>query len=504
LSRVRFDHWILIVIALAGGMISGGLGYLSQRQDLEGIEALSNDNTLWHATALEREAFRFGRSIETAMLGLPELQPVAEDPVLRFDILWSRVVTAQSGILGRSLAEIDEDRAIERLAALLRRFEPQVIAFDPSATTANAEMLRELADAQRGLGRLATLSDRAEQSWTAQIHQRMKGSAELSKATGLIALFLCGLIALAIRRQARLDASRLSEIRSQAERAAAAARTRERFLTMVSHELRTPMNGVLGMVSLLGTTRLDDRQAMFAREAGRSGHLMLHVVEALLDMSEIHDEVLTLRPTEFGLTELVDSIVTQLRPVITPGPDPLPVSAGADAEARFFGDMSRIAQVAVRFLLHIHATIGARSWRCILAKQADGLAVAICFGAGERLRWRLESVLDPEEAGDDSHIATDAAGPAAARELLKLMGARAELQQSPDGAIELTLAIPPSVRPARGPAEAMAPCTQPRTVKLAHPARAQPQVFGNAASRDAHALRTESDADSGQPLRAVN
>jgi len=453
LSRIRVDGRFLIAVVLAAALLSSAVGYHSVHRDLRGVEALSNDNTLWHAAALERELSRFSRSVQSTMLGRPDLFPDAEDPGLRFDILWSRVVTAQTGSLGRRMMEIDAGGAVQTLGALLEEIEPRIADFDPSDVAANAALLRRLTAVQAQLNTLAAESDRAEQRWTEQIYRRMQGSADISKLTGFSALFLCGLIALAMRRQARLDASRLDEIRIQAERAAAAAKTRERFLTMVSHELRTPMNGVLGMLELLKGSRLDPAQAGFVRHAGRSAHVMLHVVEALLDMSDIHDAQFRLEPAEFAVADLAGAIGIRMAPLADPACGAYSIAIEGEPGRRFVGDQGRIAQLASQLVFHVVDALGAEGCRCAVGLAGGMLELSIRIDGQERLRWSLESVLRPEVA-DMELLASDASGPAVARELIRLMGGRAAVTGPAPGGSELRVVIPPAVMapdPTAGP-----------------------------------------------------
>ena len=69
----------------------------------------------------------------------------------------------------------------------------------------------------------------------------------------------------------RLLERTMDDLRETAERAKAADIAKSEFLATMSHEIRTPLNGVLGMAELLGTTRLDERQRMFADIIRKSG-----------------------------------------------------------------------------------------------------------------------------------------------------------------------------------------------------------------------------------------
>ncbi|WP_397453945.1 response regulator [Pseudomonas sp. NA-150] len=94
----------------------------------------------------------------------------------------------------------------------------------------------------------------------------------------------------------------LIQTREEAERANSA---KSDFLAMMSHELRTPMNGVLGMLQLMETTRMTEEQAEYSALATESTEHLLRVINDILDFSRIERDALELERIPFNLADLI-------------------------------------------------------------------------------------------------------------------------------------------------------------------------------------------------------
>jgi PAS domain S-box-containing protein len=92
------------------------------------------------------------------------------------------------------------------------------------------------------------------------------------------------------------------------EEADAANRAKSEFLANMSHELRTPLNGIMGMMQLLQTTRLDGEQGDFVALAIKSSERLTRLLTDLLDISKIEAGKMDVVDEEFSPRELADSV----------------------------------------------------------------------------------------------------------------------------------------------------------------------------------------------------
>src|SRR5262249_34425806 len=106
--------------------------------------------------------------------------------------------------------------------------------------------------------------------------------------------------ALAAAKEAAETARDVAErARNEAE---AANQAKSTFLATLRHEIGTPMNGVLGMVDVLGRQDLDEAQRRIVSTMRDSGEALLHIIDDVLDFSKIEAGHLELEATPFSLS----------------------------------------------------------------------------------------------------------------------------------------------------------------------------------------------------------
>ncbi len=132
--------------------------------------------------------------------------------------------------------------------------------------------------------------------------------------------------------------------------AEAALQTKDLFLANMSHEIRTPMNGVLGMIDLALGTDSADRAREFLCHAKSSSHILLRLINDILDYSKIESGKLLMEAVDFYLGDVLADAVNLFRQMALDKELELVVSAPPQSIGLLVGDRLRLQQVLVNLV----------------------------------------------------------------------------------------------------------------------------------------------------------
>ena len=93
-------------------------------------------------------------------------------------------------------------------------------------------------------------------------------------------------------------------------------RVKSDFMATMSHELRTPLNSILGFSDVLGSIdSLDEKQKRYVQNIGKSGRILLEMINNVLDLAKIESGKMEIRLTNFDIRQVVGAQCDMARPL---------------------------------------------------------------------------------------------------------------------------------------------------------------------------------------------
>ncbi len=149
---------------------------------------------------------------------------------------------------------------------------------------------------------------------------------------------------IAERKRAEKSLKKAKEI------AEAANTSKSQFLANVSHELRTPMNSVLGFADLMKETPMNDTQRDFIETISSSGHLLLDLINNILDLSKIEKQGVQLENTPFDIRRIAENVMKIIKPRVNEIEVKLILEIPEEMPVNYSGDQTAVHQILLNLL----------------------------------------------------------------------------------------------------------------------------------------------------------
>ena len=222
--------------------------------------------------------------------------------------------------------------------------------------------------------------------------------------------------------------------------ALAAEKAKGQFLTNISHEMRTPLNAIIGMVQISEKSGAVKDYEKAVKQIGVSSKHLLGLVNNLLDLARIDENKLQLVAEPFDLQELIDAVLTSIKPISAAKKQQLNVSFHKIRQFSFIGDRLRLSQVLLNLLSNaVKFTPEEKPiFMDITEKSRDAQKVLLNFsvkdsGIGVSFEFQ-KRIFFPFERSDES-VSMKAVGTGLglviSQRIVELMGGRIELESAP-------------------------------------------------------------------------
>ena len=110
-------------------------------------------------------------------------------------------------------------------------------------------------------------------------------------------------------QQLARDREYQARLKEESRRAESANVAKTEFLQRMSHDIRTPINGILGLVEIGEYSREDpEKQSECRRKIRDTSHLLLELVNEVLDMGKLESGEMVLEEIPFDLIPLLDAV----------------------------------------------------------------------------------------------------------------------------------------------------------------------------------------------------
>lgn len=234
------------------------------------------------------------------------------------------------------------------------------------------------------------------------------------------------------------------------EKAENSEKVKSDFLANMSHEIRTPMNGILGMISLLSGTKLNEEQQDMLKTIQSSGDILMTLLNDILDLSKIDAGKFELEIVNFNIKECIDNTLFLFSSICSEKGINLLSNIDPSMPRYLKGDVTRIRQILINFLSNaikfthtgdVNVSVSARE----LSEESLILLISVA-DSGIGIKKDAQSKMFEAFSQADSSITRNYGGTglglSICSSLVKLMDGQISLESEEDTGSTFTVELP--------------------------------------------------------------
>ena len=233
------------------------------------------------------------------------------------------------------------------------------------------------------------------------------------------------------------------------DRAESADKAKSQFLAVMSHEMRTPLAGIVGIMDLLKTTKLSQKQDRYIQIATSSSTVLLDHINEALNITRIDVGKLELSSQEFNLPDLAETLVEVLEPLSNQKNLDLRLQLANNIESNFMGDSHRIRQIltnllgnAIKFTDQGNVNFSITGSDGPETSFVDFIISDTGLGIAPENHQKIFEEFVAITQGDQSQVRGDGLGLHISRKIARFMGGDVMVKSDIGKGAEFTLSLP--------------------------------------------------------------
>lgn len=195
---------------------------------------------------------------------------------------------------------------------------------------------------------------------------------------------------------------RTQALQQATEEALKLATTKSQFLANISHEFKTPLNGILGSLTLLKSTELDEHQSYMLDTAESCGEGLVRLINNVLDVNSLASNKFSLLNVAFSPIKIINLVATSVTPGVDKKRLALDIKISEEFPQLVKGDPTRIKQILEHLLSNAIKFSESGTITISASYQESGLVLGVKdqgIGISEK---QQQNIFDVFTQGDES------------------------------------------------------------------------------------------------------